>query len=899
MATGDAIGGSLDGRRIRFWTSLGADVFQLVSFRGCEAVSRLYSFQLKFRTSGLVDKPLNALLGTPAVIEIELPNPTWESLDLSGNLPQLAHRRFCGILSTVAQVGEDELYTHFRATLVPQLYQRRLGAAFRAFHQQSTQEIVSSVLQTMAIRWEISQPLAKRNYTVQYGESDFAFISRLLEEDGLFYFFEHKFKAQPDNPAEARERLVICDSVERLESLSDQSTFDYDEVAGGNRGSMRIRRFNMRTRIVEPKVDSLDRHFQLPTQPVLGSSGLAEKIAADGSELAITPPAEVPPMLHYPADFASRYDDVSSSGASQPEDLQQIFETSERDARLRSERLACNAVRFWGSSDVAVMAPGYLFQLRKGVRTGQPFYLTEVRHEARLANSDRSGKDIPKLLYKNQFRCLPKTLAYRPERKHRKRRVTGVVPALVVNDANVTEDQVCVDIYGRIKVQFPWQQSDQTTPSCWIRVSQFWAGKRWGAFFWPRVGQEVLVAFEHGDPERPVVVGSVYNSENMPPLVLPRYKLSCGVHSCSHQGNPLKNYNAVVFHDQPDDEFLQLHSETFECLTSETESLHHSAGKNFRMLGSNGFFDLVSDISGMGGGEEEGDDGTRARFGAKGRTGNIIGILQLIGIIPRAGSVEVTAGAKIGKTIGREWESCFGPRTHFIFDVVSMFRKAAASKITSPSTLGKIGRFIVGPGASQSDTALIIGEDHKIVYGNELKALHGEEFHVHFPPHDLEKPEGNAGIILVGVGDFAKTLIMVMGFLDLICAIISKILLEVGGSGKKANSYTLASDIIECVIGVVMPKLLSILVKSQEIGARLQMGTQSASQAVTESEAFFTYVLARNASPAFKSAITEELDIIKERAALQAVLDAVEEDEAALELIMEKAGALIAGGDEW
>jgi type VI secretion system secreted protein VgrG len=883
MDAADALQYAITGRRIRLWTTNGPDRFQLVRFRGRESLSNLYRFHLTLRADAFARVDLNELLGQPASIEIELPDPGWEAMAVSGSLPQLQTRRFCGIISQCTRRGQDDLYQHFRAVLVPNVWRLRLSKRYRAFHQNDTQEIVDVVLGDIPVRWDVSRPLVKRNYCVQYGESDFHFLSRLLEQDGLFYYFDHKYEGQADDPCKHRERIVITDTVERLPAHQPIATFQFDEVGGGNRDSMRIRNWTMRQRLTVAKIQSLDRHFQLPKLPVAGTSVLPTEIDGDSGTIALASAGSASERTIYPGQFAQRFDDTASSGTEQEECLQEIFSTGEYDAQIRSEREVCQSIRIIGRGDVAAMTPGYTFRLNGRTDASDTYYLIGVEHNATLANNDRSGSDSPTMRYENRFSCLPAKIPFRPARKHFAKKLRGVVPATVVSDPSVTGDQICVDRYGRIKVLFPWQNEQDTRPSCWIRVSQIWAGKRWGAFFWPRVGQEVLVAFEHGDPERPVVMGSVYNAVNMPPLVLPKYKLSCGIHSCTHEGSPLENFSAVVFHDNPGEEFLQLHSETYEAITSETESLRNSAGRTTETVGHNLLFDLLSGNSGMGGGEDEDDDGTRTRFGCKGTGGKVIAVLEAIGLLPRAGMVQLRTGASVDKALGTSWTTYFGPRTNLIFDVKAMIQKSVVSRITGGGIGSKIARLLLGPSAAAGDSTVIIGPSNRIVYGDDCKVSHGDEFRVSFSPSEMVMPEGNAGILLVGVGNFAKVLMMVMALVDLLTSIVSKILLEVHGKNAKAKSYTLASDIIECVMCVVMPILNSILCKSQQIGARLQMGLDSAEKAVNDANLFFTYVLARCACPAFKSAVANPAAELEGGDALQQAADAEGQVEAAAE----------------
>ena len=159
-------------------------------------------------------------------------------------------------------------------------------------------------------------------------------------------------------------------------------------------------------------------------------------------------------------------------------------------------------------------------------------------------------------------------LPYRPQRVTRKPVIAGVQTATVVGPPG---QEIFCDKYGRVKVQFHWDREGKKNAdsSCWLRVAQVWAGNGWGAFFWPRVGHEVVVTFEEGDPDQPLIVGSVYNAENMPPFGLPKLSAFGGFKSCSVAGSPSKNYNGLLFVDAASHEHLVIHSERHMVIYAE------------------------------------------------------------------------------------------------------------------------------------------------------------------------------------------------------------------------------------------------------------------------------------------------------------------------------------------
>ena len=203
----------------------------------------------------------------------------------------------------------------------------------------------------------------------------------------------------------------------------------------------------------------------------------------------------------------------------------------------------------------------------------------------KLPGAYRSGSDNDSIEYENRFTCVPAEVPFRPQRTTPRPQIAGMQTATVVGPEG---EQIFCDKYGRIKVQFHWDREGQNDSgsSCWIRVGQIWAGKRWVASFVPRVGHEVVVVFEDGDPDQPIVMGSVYNAVNMPPFMLPDNKMIAGIKSCSVNGEPSQNSNGIIFHDELGNEHVQIHSERAEMHNSEVARLERTGGSHTVLVGS-------------------------------------------------------------------------------------------------------------------------------------------------------------------------------------------------------------------------------------------------------------------------------------------------------------------------
>jgi len=232
-------------------------------------------------------------------------------------------------------------------------------------------------------------------------------------------------------------------------------------------------------------------------------------------------------------------------------------------------------IRIEGKSDCGQFTAGHKFTLERHFDADASYLLTRVKHSAWDGSYRSDEPDADAFRYKNRFACIPEALRFRPRQKTPKPIIAGVQTATVVGPHN---EDIFVDKYGRVKVQFHWDREGKLNPdsSCWIRVAQVWAGKGWGSFFWPRIGHEVVVSFEEGDPDQPLIVGSVYNAENMPWHRLPINKELSGIKSESVRGHANKNYNAVIFNDEKGKEHLSIHSEHNLSLNSEDDKMIHA-----------------------------------------------------------------------------------------------------------------------------------------------------------------------------------------------------------------------------------------------------------------------------------------------------------------------------------
>ncbi|MGE3803853.1 MAG: type VI secretion system Vgr family protein, partial [Gemmataceae bacterium] len=327
-----------------------------------------------------------------------------------------------------------------------------------------------------------------------------------------------------------------------------------------------------------------DHHFELTGKHLEGQANLPEAVAIGKVEHPLRIPASTSlEVFEYPGGYAHHYDGVGPGGGDQAGKLQRVFPESERVVRLRVQEEAARCLTIEGGSECSQLLPGHGFTLQGHFDADDAYLVTRVAHRARAGGVQSGGQS--EVEYSNTFACLPARMSYRPARLTPRPLIAGMQTATVTG----LEDQpTYLDKYGRVKVQFHWDRQGKmdASSSCWLRVAQLWAGKNWGAFFWPRVGHEVVVIFEEGNPDCPLVVGSVYNDVNVPPVNLPADSAIAGIKSCIFGGDPATRFNSIVFYDAQGAEFIVVHSHLVEMNNSSADKYTHTPSMSLTFQGS-------------------------------------------------------------------------------------------------------------------------------------------------------------------------------------------------------------------------------------------------------------------------------------------------------------------------
>ncbi|NOT56438.1 MAG: type VI secretion system tip protein VgrG [Deltaproteobacteria bacterium] len=526
-----------DNRPIAVTTPLGPNKLLLVGFRGQEGLSQLFHFQLDLLAENATNVPFDQLLGQRVTIEVML--------------PQGKKRHFNGICNRLSQGEQDFEFTSYRMDIVPQFWFLTRRAQSRIFQQMSVPDILKKVLQGVDVTYELQGTFHPRDYCVQYRETDFNFASRVMEEEGIYYFFKHTAEGH---------KMVVANTPGSHSDLPEGSTIIYEDVQGGERDEDRILDWEKTQELRSGKYTLWDHSFELPHKHLEADKTILESVSVGRVAHKLKLPANEPLELYdFPGEYAQRFDGVDPSGGDRAGDLQKIFEDNKRTVDIRMQEEALPSIEIRGGSNCRHFVSGHKFTLQRHFNADGQYVLTSVSHAARISGDYRSGQGGG-FSYSNSFTCIPLALPFRPQRKTPKPFVQGTQTAVVVGPSG---EEIFTDKYSRVKVQFHWDREGKVdaNSSCWVRVATTWAGKRWGAVHIPRIGQEVIVAFQEGDPDQPIIIGSVYNAEQMPPYELPDNKTRSGIKSRSSKVEGVGGFNEIRFEDKKDEEQLFIHAE--------------------------------------------------------------------------------------------------------------------------------------------------------------------------------------------------------------------------------------------------------------------------------------------------------------------------------------------------
>jgi type VI secretion system secreted protein VgrG len=503
-------------RRLRIETPLGPDALLITALSGTEGVSTLFHFQAELLGRDEQAK-FDDIVGKNVTISIA-----------AGK----GDRYLNGIVSRFSQSGTVGEHAHYRADIVPWTWFLTRTSDCRIFQKKSVPDIVKQIFgeygfSDYKLQLGSHQP---REYCVQYRETDFNFIARLLEEEGIFFFFDHADGKHTMIISDGSRSADPCRVLDHARFVHEQVSLDEDDV---------VTWFAKEQEVRAAKYSLTDYDFEKPSLDLAANATGSDQRKYE--------------LYDYPAGGTTR-------------------DRTQSLARLRQEEEDTSRVVFRGHGYVRSFTPGFKFSLASvGVGVGSTYdgsyVLTSLRHHASESYGQGEGSDSS---YENEFECIDPGVHLRPPRHTARPVVHGVQTAVVVGPGG---EEIYVDKYSRVKVQFFWDREGKRNEnsSCWLRVSTSWAGKNWGMVSIPRIGQEVIVSFLEGDPDQPIIVGSVYNGEQMPPYDLPGNKTQSGLKSRSSLSGTPANFNEIRFEDKKGSEELYLHAEKDETIVVEND----------------------------------------------------------------------------------------------------------------------------------------------------------------------------------------------------------------------------------------------------------------------------------------------------------------------------------------
>lgn len=500
-------------------TQLGTDKVLIRSVSINEQLSRLFQMDVQLESQNPAIK-FEDIVGTAATVQLTMPNGQT--------------RYFNGVVNRFAQEEQEGTMARYRATLVPWLWLLTRAADCRIFQKMKAPDIIEQVFKGHGFsdyKLKLSGSYNEWDYCVQYRETDFNFVSRLMEQEGIYYFFEHQ---------NGKHTLILADSPSAHDPFPGYDTLTYrPPTTRQEEQKETVTDWTIEKEIQPGQYVMNDFNFTTPKSAVTGNANISRTHQNAAYE-----------VFDYPGGF-------------------QTADQGEAYAKLRIQELQAQYEVLRAQATVRGVATGSKFTLKGHPRSDQnrQYLITGSSVQARVG-AYGSAKSAEGEFYSCSFVAIPASQPFRAPRTTPKPLIRGPQTAIVTGPDG---QEIYTDQYGRVQVQFFWdrpggdssggQAGQNKDTSCWIRVSQLWAGKEWGSMHLPRIDQEVIVEFLEGDPDRPIITGRVYNADQMPPYTLPANKTQSGIKSRSTTGGSSSNFNELRFEDNKGQEQIFLQGE--------------------------------------------------------------------------------------------------------------------------------------------------------------------------------------------------------------------------------------------------------------------------------------------------------------------------------------------------
>ena len=522
-------------RLAKITNPLGPDVL-LNEMGGGEELGRLFNYELQL-TSLDANIDLNQLLGKPMSVGVQLADG--------------GERYFHGLVARCSQNIDQGQFASYQVTLRPWLWLLSRTSDCRIFQNLSIPQIIKQVFRDLGFsdfEDALSRPYREWEYCVQYRETSFDFVSRLMEQEGIYYFFRHE---------QDRHVLVLADAYGAHTTVPGYASVPYYPKDEQQRERDHMHNWHLAQEVQPGSLELNDYDFQRPSASIDVRSAMPRPHTAGDY-----------PLYDYPGTYVQSAD-------------------GEHYARTRIEALQTLHEQIEFSGNARGLGSGHLFSLTGFSRRDQnrEYLVVGIRYFI-VQESLESGGGLGSAQFGSSLTCIDAQQSFRPLASTHRPIVKGPQTALVVGPKG---EEIWTDQYGRVKVHFYWDRHDQSNEnsSCWIRVSQSWAGKNWGSMQIPRIGQEVIVSFLEGDPDRPIITGRVYNAEQTVPYDLPENATQSGMKSRSSKGGTPANFNEIRMEDKKGLEQLYIHAERNQDIVVEVDESHSVGHDRNKSIGHN------------------------------------------------------------------------------------------------------------------------------------------------------------------------------------------------------------------------------------------------------------------------------------------------------------------------
>ena len=523
-------------RLAKITSPLGPDVLLLNAMGGGEELGRLFTYELQL-TSLDANIDLNQLLGKPMSVSLQLADG--------------GERHFHGIVARCSQDIDQGQFASYQVVLRPWFWLLSRTSDCRIFQNLSIPKIIKQVFRDLGFsdfEDALSRPYREWEYCVQYRETSFDFVSRLMEQEGIYYFFRHE---------QDRHVLVLADAYGAHTTVPGYASIPYYPKDEQQRERDHMHNWHLAQQVQPGSLELNDYDFQRPSASIDVRSAMPRPHTAGDY-----------PLYDYPGTYVQSQD-------------------GEHYARTRIEALQTLHEQIEFSGNARGLGSGHLFSLTGFSRQDQnrEYLIVGIRYHI-VQESLESGSGSGAAQFSSSLNCIAAQQSFRPLASTHRPIVKGPQTALVVGPKG---EEIWTDQYGRVKVHFYWDRHDQSNEnsSCWIRVSQSWAGKNWGSMQIPRIGQEVIVSFLEGDPDRPIITGRVYNAEQTVPYDLPENATQSGMKSRSSKGGTPANFNEIRMEDKKGLEQLYIHAERNQDIVVEVDESHSVGHDRNKSIGHN------------------------------------------------------------------------------------------------------------------------------------------------------------------------------------------------------------------------------------------------------------------------------------------------------------------------